>query len=127
MHRLLKPGGRVAVSDILTKKSLPEDMQQNVALYVGCVSGASSKEEYERWLKEAGFEDVAIVDAGSDLNVYTSGDIDTACCSGAGEEKEVVEVKAAACCGGIKEKDGGVAADMKRDLSQLDLNEWAGE
>jgi arsenite methyltransferase len=126
MHRLLKPGGRVAVSDILTKKPLPKYMKQNVALYVGCVSGASSKEEYERWLKEAGFQDVAIVDAGSDLNVYTSGDVDTACCAGSGEEREVVGSKAVSCCGGPKEKDGGVAADMNV-LSNLDLNEWAGK
>jgi arsenite methyltransferase len=47
MHRLLKPGGRVAVSDILTKKPLTEEMKRNVALYVGCVAGASSREEYE--------------------------------------------------------------------------------
>ena len=127
MHRMLKPGGRVAVSDILTKKPLPEDMKQNVALYVGCVAGASSKEEYEKWLKEAGFEDVAIVDAGSDLNVYTSGDVNTGCCSEIEAEKQPVEEKKQPCCGGPNETDGGVAADMKRDLSNLDLNEWAGE
>jgi arsenite methyltransferase len=120
MHRILKPGGRVAVSDILTKKPLPEDMKQNVALYVGCIAGASSSAEYEKWLKQAGFEDVAIVDAGSDLNVYTSGDANTGCCSGVEMEKPV------SCCGG-QVKDGGVAEDMKRDLSNLDLNEWAGK
>jgi arsenite methyltransferase len=86
MHRILKPGGRVAVSDILTKKPLTEDMKQNVALYVGCIAGASRKEEYEKWLAEAGFENVAIVDADSDLNVYTSGDVDTGCCSGRADE-----------------------------------------
>jgi arsenite methyltransferase len=120
MHRILKPGGRVAVSDILTKKPLPEDMKQNVALYVGCIAGASSSVEYKKWLKQAGFEDVAIVDAGSDLNVYTSGDSNTGCCSGVAMEKPV------SCCGGQEVKDGGVAEDMKRDLSNLDLNEWAG-
>lgn len=125
MHRMLKPGGRVAVSDILTKKPLPEDMKQNVALYVGCVAGASSRTEYEMWLKEAGFEDVAIVDAGSDLNVYTSGGVNTGCCSGV-EEKAPVEPVKQSCCGGKKQEDGGVAADMKRDLSNMDLNEWAG-
>lgn len=41
MYRLLKPGGRVAVSDILARKELTEDMKKNIALYVGCISGAS--------------------------------------------------------------------------------------
>lgn len=127
MHRMLKPGGRVAVSDILTKKSLPENLKQNVALYVGCIAGASSKEEYETWLKKAGFEDIAIVDAGSDLNVYTNGEADAECCTGIDEETHPVQVKKQPCCGGQEKKDGGVAADMKRDLSNLDLNEWAGE
>lgn len=72
MHRLLKPGGRIAVSDILAKKPLPEKLRDNMALYVGCVSGASLLGQYERYLAEAGFEagSVAIKDDGADLNVY---------------------------------------------------------
>lgn len=53
--RLLKHGGRLAISDILAKKMLSKDLRQSVALYVGCVAGASLKEEYERWLEESGF------------------------------------------------------------------------
>ncbi|POS76806.1 arsenite S-adenosylmethyltransferase [Diaporthe helianthi] len=72
MHRLLKPGGRVAVSDILAKRALPEKLRANMALYVGCVAGASLVEQYERYLAEAGFEPgrVVIRDDGADLNVY---------------------------------------------------------
>lgn len=72
MHRLLKPGGRIAISDILAKKPLPEKLRANMALYVGCVSGASMVEQYERYLREAGFaaEGVVIKDDGADLNVY---------------------------------------------------------
>lgn len=72
MHRLLKPGGRIAVSDILAKKPLPERLRANMALYVGCVSGASLVGQYERYLAEAGFEagSVAVRDDGADLNVY---------------------------------------------------------
>ena len=55
MFRLLKPGGRVAISDILAKKALSVELRRSVALYVGCVAGASLREEYERWLKEVGF------------------------------------------------------------------------
>lgn len=56
MFRLLKPGGRVAVSDILARKPLPEQLRRDVALYVGCVAGASEVGEYEGWLGEVGFE-----------------------------------------------------------------------
>lgn len=72
MHRLLRPGGRIAVSDILAKKPLPDRLRANMALYVGCVAGASLVGEYERYLREAGFEarGVAVRDDGADLNVY---------------------------------------------------------
>ncbi len=56
MFRLLKPGGRVALSDILAKKELPDHMKQSLALYVGCIAGASKVEAYEQYLKNSGFE-----------------------------------------------------------------------
>jgi ubiquinone/menaquinone biosynthesis C-methylase UbiE len=56
MYRLLKPGGRVAVSDILARKPLPEKLRRDVALYVGCIAGASEVGEYEAWLRGVGFE-----------------------------------------------------------------------
>jgi len=55
MARLLRSGGRVAISDILARKPLPDGLRESVALYVGCVAGASTKDGYTRWLKEAGF------------------------------------------------------------------------
>ncbi|KAF3769766.1 hypothetical protein M406DRAFT_58979 [Cryphonectria parasitica EP155] len=72
MHRLLKPGGRVAISDILAKKPLPERLRANMALYVGCVAGASLVEQYQQYLQEAGFaaESVFIKNDEADLNVY---------------------------------------------------------
>ena len=58
MHRLLRPGGRAAVSDILAKnnKPLPDRLRADVALYVGCVAGACTPAEYRAWMEEAGFE-----------------------------------------------------------------------
>lgn len=56
MFRLLKPGGRVAVSDILARKELTEEIKNSVALYVGCVAGASQVSEYDAFLKNAGFD-----------------------------------------------------------------------
>jgi arsenite methyltransferase len=55
MFRLLKPGGRVAISDILTRNELPEELKRNMALYVGCIAGASQVKDYEKYLREAGF------------------------------------------------------------------------
>lgn len=55
MFRLLKPGGRVAISDILTKNELPQDLKSSIALYVGCIAGASQVKDYERYLRAAGF------------------------------------------------------------------------
>lgn len=56
IFRLLKPGGRVAVSDILAKKQLPDQLRANMAMYVGCIAGASLVEDYETYLREAGFD-----------------------------------------------------------------------
>ena len=56
MFRFLKPKGRIAISDILLKQDLPKDLQNNVALYVGCIAGASKVEEFETLLKGAGFQ-----------------------------------------------------------------------
>jgi SAM-dependent methyltransferase len=56
VFRLLKPGGRLAISDILAKKKFPDELRKDLALYVGCISGASLVKEYEGWLKEVGFE-----------------------------------------------------------------------
>lgn len=55
MGRLLKPGGRIAISDILTRKPLSAGLRNNVALYVGCVAGCGSQEDYTRYLEAAGF------------------------------------------------------------------------
>ena len=56
MFRLLKPGGRVAISDILLKQNMPSELKNNMALYVGCISGASRREECEKYLSDAGFK-----------------------------------------------------------------------
>lgn len=54
--RLLKPGGRVAISDILARKPLPDHITKNMALYVGCVAGASEIARYEEYLQQTGFK-----------------------------------------------------------------------
>ncbi len=60
--RVLKPGGRIAVSDIVVLKALPDAVQQSVAADVGCLSGASLKDTYLQTVRDAGFEGVDVVD-----------------------------------------------------------------
>jgi arsenite methyltransferase len=80
MFRVLKPGGRVAFSDIALKRELPADVAESVAAYVGCVAGAIPITEYVRMLSEAGFEGVQVVDTKKDLNAYTKVEGGSGCC-----------------------------------------------
>jgi len=58
--RVLKAGGRLMVSDIVLTRPLPEFVKNSVAAYIGCVAGASLKEDYLGAMKDAGFEDVRV-------------------------------------------------------------------
>lgn len=71
MIRVLKPGTRVAVSDIALKQALPNELANSVAAYLGCIAGAVPMVDYERMLRDAGFRAVQVVDAKKDLNAYS--------------------------------------------------------
>jgi len=58
--RVLKPGGRFAVSDVVTRGDIPEEIRKNVLLWVGCVAGALDENEYRAKLGAAGFVRIAI-------------------------------------------------------------------
>ena len=58
--RVLKPGGRFAVSDVVTRGDVPKEVRQSVLLWVGCIAGALRDEEYIAKLKQAGFESIEI-------------------------------------------------------------------
>lgn len=60
-YRVLKPGGRLMVSDIVLEKELPEYIKESARAYIGCVSGAEKKEDYLRMIADAGFDNVRIV------------------------------------------------------------------
>ena len=60
--RVLKPGGRLMVSDIVLLQELPDAIKNSVQAYIGCLSGAVMKAEYLRLIKKAGFKDVSILD-----------------------------------------------------------------
>jgi arsenite methyltransferase len=58
--RVLKPGGRLAVSDIVLTAALPEELHNDLSLYTGCMAGASSLPDIEGHLADAGFVDIRI-------------------------------------------------------------------
>jgi len=58
--RVLKPGGRFAVSDVVTRGAIPNEIRQKVLLWVGCIAGALDETEYRSKLKAAGFEQVEV-------------------------------------------------------------------
>jgi arsenite methyltransferase len=59
--RVLKPGGRFAVSDVVVRGEVPADVRKNVELWIGCLAGALEEKEFEAKLKKAGFTGVEIV------------------------------------------------------------------
>ena len=58
--RVLKPGGRFAVSDVVTRGEVPEEIRKNILLWAGCVAGALEEDEYRAKLTAAGFESIGI-------------------------------------------------------------------
>src|SRR5207249_5597620 len=56
--RVLKPGGRFAVSDVVVRGEIPGEVRRSMELWVGCVAGALEEIEYRRLLQEAGFEEI---------------------------------------------------------------------
>jgi arsenite methyltransferase len=108
--RVLKPGGRVAVSDIALKGKLPEAVARSMAAYVGCIAGAIRIDDYRAGLLAAGFEHVEIVDSGADLNAYTKVENQSGCCSPTTGE--------GSCCA-----PGPDTATLHTELSEL-LNQY---
>jgi len=62
IFRVLKPGGRLMISDIVLLQELPDVVKNSAAAYVGCISGALMKDDYLKTIREVGFEDVQIVE-----------------------------------------------------------------
>lgn len=122
MARVLKPGGRVAVSDIALKHELPEAVAQSIAAYVGCIAGAIKIDDYREGLRAAGFEHVEIVDSGADLNAYAKVENQTGCCSpvmAAGNPLQVIEEP---CCTPALVPATSLHEELTRLLSQHDIN-----
>jgi ubiquinone/menaquinone biosynthesis C-methylase UbiE len=72
--RVLKPGGRLMVSDIVLLQELPENVQRSVAAYIGCLAGAALKEKYLGAIAQAGFKDIKVIDESSFDTEYAAND-----------------------------------------------------
>jgi SAM-dependent methyltransferase len=59
-YRVLKPGGRLAISDIIVRGDMPEGLRRNLELWAGCVAGALREEEYVAKLRAAGFQNIGV-------------------------------------------------------------------
>jgi SAM-dependent methyltransferase len=113
--RILKPGGRLAVSDIALKGELPEAIARSMAAYVGCIAGAIRIDDYRAGLLAAGFEHVEIVDSGSDLNAYAKVENQSGCCSPAMDE--------GSCCTAVPNRDSTTLhAELSDLLGNYDIN-----
>jgi arsenite methyltransferase len=121
--RVLKPGGRLAVSDIALKKRLPRALAADVGAYVGCIAGAIPIETYRRGLKAAGLSHVEVVDSGKDLNAYAKLENGSSCC---GEQEPAPKGKKAAaesCCCSCSSSE--IHSDLKGLLEKYDVNDYA--
>lgn len=117
IFRVLKPGGRVAVSDIALKADLPKDILTSIAAYTVCIAGAIKIEDYRNDLLKAGFQYVEIVDSGADLNVYKQA---ASCCSTeATDTSELVSLSSQSCCGTSPQS---VHDDLSSLLATFDVN-----
>jgi arsenite methyltransferase len=119
--RVLKPGGRVAVSDIALKHDLPEAVAQSMAAYVGCIAGAIRIDDYKNGLLAAGFEHVEIVDSGADLSAYAKVGNQAGCCSPAMDTTNPLQIVEASCCTPAA-VETSLHDDLTALLSQHDVN-----
>jgi len=106
--RVLKPGGRFAVSDVVTRGAMPPEIREKVLLWVGCIAGALEENEYRGKLAAAGFENINVeptrVYRASDARNFLSGqdlDVDAVASQVDGKFMSafVRAVKPKSCCG----------------------------
>jgi SAM-dependent methyltransferase len=113
--RVLKPGGRLAVSDIALKKPLPPELGNDLMAYVGCIAGAILIDDYQTGLSAAGFDAVQIIDSGKDLNAYTKVENQSGCCSPAMDDGLPV---ISSCCSDVHAQLGDL-------LVRYNVNDYA--
>jgi arsenite methyltransferase len=125
--RVLKPGGRLAVSDIALKRELPPELGDDLMAYVGCIAGAIMIEEYRRGLVEAGFAHVDVIDSGADLNAYAKVENQALCCPPPAPLASDLTVVDDGCCavGPAAVIDEALHARLADLLRRYDVNDYA--
>jgi len=125
--RVLRPGGRLAASDIALKRELPPELGNDLMAYVGCIAGAIPIEEYRRGLVEAGFAHVEVIDSGSDLNAYAQVENQAVCCPPPASPASGLTVVDAGCCsvGPAAVVDEALHARLADLLRRFDVNDYA--
>lgn len=118
---MLKPGGRLAVSDIALKRPLPAEIGQDLMAYVGCIAGAVLIDEYRRQLIEAGFAAVEIIDTGADLNAYAKIENQNVCCS----PPTASATSAHTGCCTTTPADDGLHRRLAELLTRYNVNDYA--
>ncbi|MEE9392310.1 MAG: arsenite methyltransferase [Planctomycetota bacterium] len=120
IFRILKPKGRLAISDIALKQAIPEAIATEVAAWTGCIAGALTIDDNRAKLSRAGFGEVEIQDAGSDLNAYRDGG-HAACCG-----PDTTETKSSSCCETTPTTDeASFHQTMGELLDSFDVNAYA--
>ena len=120
VFRILKPGGRAAVSDIVLTQALPPQLKESLDAYVGCIGGAVPAQVYADMLARAGFTDIVVANKNVDLNVYGEVDGQAACCS-----TPEPETAASSCCGSSEAIAQDVHGGLRQVLTETDLNSYA--
>jgi arsenite methyltransferase len=128
--RVLKPGGRLAVSDIALKRELPAELGSDLPAYVGCIAGAISFEDYHKGLADAGFSGVEVVDTNADLNAYAKVENQSGCCSPAmtrieSGARSLPALDDAGCCAPTSDADRELHGDLAELLRRYNVNEYA--
>jgi arsenite methyltransferase len=120
--RILRRGGRLAVSDIALKRPLPAELLDDLVAFVGCLAGAVLIEDYRQGLLDTGFAEVAVMDTGADLNVYALAGDQSACCPPAmSAALPLVE----ACCPPSGDASGSLHERLAGLLRRFDVNDYA--
>lgn len=85
VYRILKPGGRIVLDDIIAKQPLSDEIRNDLTSYINCISGSIQIEEYKAILQTAGFSDFHFLETKNDLKRVCSG-LNGSCCSTSGSQ-----------------------------------------
>lgn len=122
--RVLKPGGRFAVSDIVVRRPLPEAAQKSMALWTGCIAGALLEADYVQKLRNAGFEGAEV----EPTRIYTCGDAEdlARAAEQAGDAETVAALDGAIMSAFIRARKPGAQASQTKPGSIADQSRSGG-